>query len=413
MLALPVVFGLGCNAKDILGECDPTITAKVDSFTAAAAALGTVSASITDDVFQACNNIAVAMGETAIVPATTGKPTDDEVKMACNMVKAGLDAELTASATVVVVFEPPVCTVDAQASIDCSASCDVSGTCTPPMVTEIMCSGGELSFACDGTCEGTLSCEVSASADCGATCMGSCSGGCTGSCEGTADCTATCTGTCNGTCSVALGSDGSCAGTCMGECKGTCSASVSCEGSCDATCMGSCEGKCVVAAMADCNGEVRCEGSCTGTATAPSCTGGEVTPPMCDVDVDCQAGCDTTASLEATCTEPSVTVTIEGSASANIDAVIAALEDNLPLLLSITAKGELLGQAAADTVDAFGNLVQTAGTIPACVAEFGADVAASAQASVEASVSVSVSIQASASVSGCASSGTDCDMPQM
>jgi hypothetical protein len=130
---------------------------------------------------------------------------------------------------------------------------------------------------------------------------------------------------------------------------------------------------------------------------------------MCDVDVDCQAGCDTKASLEASCTEPSVTVTIEGSANADINLVVAALEDNLPLLLSITAKGELLGQAAADTVSAFGDLVESAGTIPACVAKFGAGVVASAQASVEASVSVSVSVQASASVSGCASSGSGCD----
>ena len=66
MLALPVVFGFGCKAEDVLGPCDADITAKVESFSAAATALGTVSASITDDVFQACNNIAVAMGETAI-----------------------------------------------------------------------------------------------------------------------------------------------------------------------------------------------------------------------------------------------------------------------------------------------------------------------------------------------------------
>lgn len=436
MLTLPVAFGLGaCDAEDILGTCDPLISVKVETFSEAAATLGTVSASIQADVFTACNNIAVSMGETAIVPAASGAPTDDEVKSACNLVKAGLSAEIEAGATVNVVFEPPVCTINAQASVDCSARCDVNAACTPGQL-EVMCEGGELSVSCEGTCEGELSCEVSASAECGATCEGSCSGGCTGSCEGTAMCEGSCEGSCTGTamcegkcegtcegdCSVALNQDGSCDGDCMGtcegscsaavdcmgECKGTCSASLDCQGSCDATCEGSCEGSCKVEAEADCNGEVRCEGSCMGTATAPKCTG-NVMPPSCTIDADCQAGCETQASLEAECTEPSVTVTVEASASADIDAVITALEDNLPLLLSITAKGELLGQAAADTVDAFGELVTSAGTIPACVAEFGASVAASAQASVEASVSVSVSIEASASVSGCASSGDNCD----
>lgn len=428
MLALPVAFGLGaCDAKDVVGECDPDISVRVQAFLDTLEVVNTVAGGINADVFEACNNIAVGAGEEA-VDAAGAQPTGEEVRSACSAANLALKASLDAGVSITLAYAPPVCTIDAQASVDCNARCDVSGECTPGMV-DIECMGGELSVSCEGTCEGEIYCDASVTAECGATCEGTCTGGCEGGCTGTAECTgscegsctgtAECMGACDGTCSVALDQDGNCMGecdgtcsvavSCMGECKGTCMAAVECTGSCDASCTGSCEGKCYVEAEADCGADVRCEGSCMGTATAPTCSG-EVVPPMCDIDAQCSAGCDAQASLEASCTEPEVTVAIDGSVDANLE---AALVDNMPVILSIGAKGLLLAESAGDVLDTFGDVLGSAASQLACATEFGAEILTSAQASAQAAIDVNVSFQASVSVSACASSGDDCDMMSM
>ena len=166
--------------------------------------------------------------------------------------------------------------------------------------------------------------------------------------------------------------EGKCTGTCTGGCSGTCSAtppSVACEGS--------------------------CKGECSVAFEAPSCEG-EVTPPSCDIDAECQGGCDAQGSLKAECTPPKITIV--GDAT-----LAATLEKWLPeIWLLFTVQGELILDAALyvgeTAIDVAGEFTASLG----CVAAFGAEFVGKFSAAAEASVSVSVSVEASAEVGGTA-----------
>jgi hypothetical protein len=144
---------------------------------------------------------------------------------------------------------------------------------------------------------------------------------------------------------------------------------------------------------------VNCKGGCTVMYTAPKCEG-EVTPPMCNADVNCQASCQAHAEATAMCTQP--TATLECSATASADAQVKALittvGKNLPAIVAaIQTQGPIAGKAAlhvASTGSAVAQSVATlGGKAVACTA-------AAIKASADASVSVNVSVMASASVSG-------------
>ncbi|HWA75183.1 MAG TPA: hypothetical protein VG937_22755 [Polyangiaceae bacterium] len=367
-LALSVgLAAVGCSDASKLSDCD--LQAKIDALGTASADLATVAGSMKAKLVVACSKIA---GTTA--PAS---PTDDDVTTACNAASAKIDANLTAAATITVV--PGKCEVAAQAQLNCEASCQVDASCKGGDITA-RCEPGKLSVECSGSCEGSLSCEASANAS--VECEGACNGTCSGTCEGT------CNGTCTGTCSV-KNADGSCAGSCTGTCEGTCSAS----------CKGSCKGSCTYEANATamCDATARCQGTCTGEAKAPKCEA-ELTPPECQVDADCQAGCSGQASLKAECTPP--TVVISGVADADFAATLTA---NLPTVLEVAAQGELVVDAAGDVVQAAGNLVAEIPSAPTCVAQFTGKLKAQIEGAVEASASVNVSVMASAKVSTSAS----------
>jgi hypothetical protein len=357
------------------GSC-AEIGARVDALQTSAAALTAISGNIKAEVAGACAGIAA-------MTAPSGMPSDDQVRTLCNAAKATVDAAITANVSVVVV--PPVCTVDAQAQFACEGSCTAEADiqCDPGSV-EVRCDPGELSVQCSGTCNVNAYCE--GSAEVAVDCQGSCEGRCEGTCSGK------CTGTCMGTCS-AMNADGSCAGTCTGEC----------QGSCEANCMGECKGSCKVTAMggASCGANARCKGGCTGTATAPKCEA-NLKPPACEgsASAQCNADCEGSASLKATCTEPSIDIV--GTVDA---AVKARLLTNLPKLIRITGQGELALEAVGDIGDSFAQVV---GQVGGCALELGAVVGqftAAASATATAAASVSVSFEASASVSGSATAG--------
>ena len=146
--------------------------------------------------------------------------------------------------------------------------------------------------------------------------------------------------------------------------------------------------------------EATCKGGCEGTATAPKCEG-EIQPPSCELDADCQAGCEGQGSFEAECTPPSVKIVGSGNAT-----LVSTLETNLPAILNVVAQGEVVASAAVDVagraVDVGGEVIASAG----CAAKFGASFVAELEASVKAQASVNVSVMASADVSGSASGGT-------
>lgn len=363
-------LGTGCSdaAKALGGECGSgdagvSLTAKFDAFKGAVDALGTAEASITSKVALACVNIAKDLDPTADVPTVTAgqKVSEADTKKACDAASAAIvKVKADGNLTVTLAYSAPVCTVDAKAQVDCNANCNVSASCTAPDI-KTACEPGHLSGGCSGACEGTCTANVEASA--------------------------TCSGTCNGTCE----------GTCNGQ-AGTAGNGVACNGTCSAGCKGTCE--------ATASADVKCEGSCKGSCdvafTAPKCDVA-ITPPKCDAAADCNAGCNGSASLKATCTKPEVSVVIAGGASATLE---TTLKTNLPAILEVAAQAKL----AADSVATLGTTaISLVGAFTAeagCAVKYGADFATKLTAAATASVNVQASFSASASVSGSASGST-------
>ncbi|MBI4954475.1 MAG: hypothetical protein HY908_20795 [Myxococcales bacterium] len=359
LVGAPVLLAGGCK-KALSGalDCDASLEVKFEALSNAADALVNVSTSLKASVATACFNIATDLGEAP--PADPANYTDDDVTTACNLATAALNAEFSGGANINLVIEGGHCEVNAQAQFNCEASCDVSGSCTPGSI-EVQCDPGELSVVCEGSC------------DVGATCEGSVTveANCEGSCEGT------CNGTCNGANSSAY-----CAGTCSGTCSGDCVLDTAVQGGC--------------------GGTAKCTGGCTGNYTAPSCTG-TLNPPACNIDAECEAGCQGQASLEASCTPPSVSIEVVAAGSANLQ---STLEANLPAIWNaFELQGRVAIEAAGTVATTFGGVVTALGSIPACALLFVGDIAGAVTGTVSASASLSVSVSASASVGGSASGG--------
>ena len=373
----PVLGGLlvgttGCSdsASDL--GCSGELQASVKQLEASVTAMTALAAEFRLSVGTACKNIAAAGG---MAPTLSAAPTDDEVKAACTAAEAAITAKLMAAGTVTLSVKGGECKVDAQAQVSCEGSCKVDAMCTEPELSA-RCEPGKFSVSCMGTCSGTATCEGSASVK--AACQGTCNATCEGTCSGK------CVGTCSGTCS-AQNADG----TCNGMCSGTCT------GNCEATCNGTCTGKCQLEANASvtCMAEARCEGSCMGMATAPRCEA-QLKPPMCKADAECQANCEGNAELSAKCTPPSVVFTASGTVDA---AFVTALEANLPVLIGVFKRGDIVVQAAADIVTSFQGIVSASET---CAVSLAGEIKAALDASISVKASVQVSGSASAKAGG-------------
>ena len=141
--------------------------------------------------------------------------------------------------------------------------------------------------------------------------------------------------------------------------------------------------------MAMCSGS--CQGGCSVAYTNPSCVG-TVTPPSCNASAQCQASCQSQANASAMCTPPSVSLSCQGSASAQVTALVNTVSKNFPAIISaIQVQGPLAVQAA-------GNVVTAGTSLGADAVGCAGEIAGAASAS----ASVSVSFSASASVSGSA-----------
>lgn len=368
LVALATAAAPGCSqAKDaVAGNCE--IQATIDALGTAAGQLTTTADAMRLSLATACAKIA---GDT---PPTN--PTDDQVTSECQAASTAITAGLQGGVTLSVV--PGECHVNAQAQLGCEASCTGNASCTPGDVT-VRCQPGDLSVECTGQCTGTLTCEGSASAS--VACDGKCDASCTGTCSGT------CNGTCSGTCTV-TNADGSCAGTCNGTCTGTCSA----------TCNGTCSGSCVYDANASvtCNATARCQGTCSVQGTAPQCNG-DLKPPSCQVDADCEAGCKGQANLDAQCTPPQIVF------NGSVDATFAAtLKENLPAILEVKSQLELAATSVQGIATGAGNVLANASA--GCAAAI-ANVRGQLEGVAQASATINVSVQASASVSTSAGTG--------
>jgi hypothetical protein len=316
----------------------------------------------------ACAGIAKDLGETPPDVGDGRSVSDDTMKQACDLASTAIKAKIAASGNVVPIVEGGHCEVDAQAQFDCEAQCDVDGKCMPPSI-EARCDPGDLSGECDGTCMASAYCEGSATV--AANCQGSCDATCTGTCGGN------CVGTCDGT-----NSTGSCAGQCVGRC----------DQSCKGTCTGNC--KLDASAMVTCGAMASCRGGCTVAYKAPKCEG-ELKPPSCNIDAECEAGCSGQGTLTATCTPPKVTIL------AGADAALAAtLEANLPAIVDVAAQGALVAKAAADVATAATSVVTEVADSAGCAVIYGVDFATKLKGSVDASLTITVSVQATAGVVG-------------
>lgn len=389
-IALTAV-GCGAPGTGVPGVCSLDFTRPVtanfgddnlDALLEASARFSVAANGIDTDVRTACNGIATDLGG---MSSTDTKTACDNAVAEINRIKAA-----NAAVTLAVTYTPGICSVSASAVVDCVASCDVTfdATVTPPT-----CTGGELSGTCSGTCSG--SCTVAGTVSCTGACSGSCQGACDAEVRGT--CTGNCVGQCDGTCATSA-TDGSCMGTCAGTCRGSCSGTVTgeCSGRCDGMCTGSCRSD----VTATCSGE--CSGMCDVAFTAPRCEGGEW-----DVmaNADCKAACEADASFDITCTDPSLVATFTGSAAAraDVEALLATLEANLPTLFAAAAKAEIIVSAssafathleAATSAATHAGLEASACLVNAIAAEV--DAASKVNVSVMASVSVSASASASA-----------------
>jgi len=397
-----------------------SIDANTKAFVQAGADLVTISTNMETAVLNACIGIDMDLGVTDTWTAKApqnGAAPDDELKEACTQASTKIQAILMAGEQANVTCGLSVsggqCTVDANVQASCTANCTGGASCSPPDV-QAQCDPGELSVQCGGSCEGNATCEGSASAE--AQCQGSCEADCSGECDavpGTApkvDCQGTCSGTCYGTCNgMATGSGGmaNCTGTCNGQCTAKCTytqgtpPAVHCAGTCNGQCNGNC--KLDANVMVNCGAKVSCKGGCSGMATAPKCEG-EIKPPMCNVDANCAASCQSHAEATATCTPPTVNLECSAGATGDIPKLVTTLQKNLPAIIqAVQTQGQLAIKAAGHVVASGSVVVQNLGSVGgkalACAT-------AAVQASASASVSVNVSVQASASVSGSAGGPT-------
>ncbi|MCA9674740.1 MAG: hypothetical protein KC464_06860, partial [Myxococcales bacterium] len=342
---------------------------KVEAFLHAAADLYGASVDLEGDVLGACTAMATDLG----IPASELEPGTGElaVTVACGRVADEIDAivaSLPSGIALGISATPASCAVDLDLAATCAADCDVTidGTAT------VECSG-ELHGSCSGSCSG--SCTVDGTVSCTGACSGSCSGSCSGTCHGT------CTGTCS-----ANDAQGNCAGTCTGTC----------EGACDAECSGTCTGSCTADVTGSCTGE--CSGGCDASWDA-QCTGeADVT-----ANADCKAACDAQANATATCTLPDVTIVGvevgDPTAQARVDALVATLETNFPVLLQAQARIQYaLAPSLQGFVSSIGGAATSladAGLQAAACLGVAADAVSEAAATIDASVSVTVEVSAS------------------
>ena len=360
-----------CSSDDL---CPDDAKARIDALSVAAADFEAAAADIELELITACTAIAIAGGETVA--------DDADIGVACD---AAADVLVSIQGQFEIEIIPPECYLDLEAQVSCEADCQIDASCDPGSI-EVRCEPGKFNVQCEPVnCSGEVSCEGSASV--AVSCEGTCSATCEGSC--TAEISGTCEGTCNGTCN---GTESS--GECNGVCEGTCEGNVKAE--CYGSCEGSCKGTCTADASAEfsCESDFRCTGGCSEPEVKlPRCEG-EITPPSCDVDADCQASCDAEVSMDAQCTPGQVNIT------GDIDVTLkAALEANLPRIDVIFQKTGFLLQSGANLASAFGGAVN-AGV--GCAVSMGGDIVASAQATLSASVKVEASFSASASISGSA-----------
>ncbi|MDC3953740.1 hypothetical protein [Polyangium jinanense] len=369
VLGIGLTAGIGCSdVADIAEGCNEfradaqwganlDIDFRVKSFMSASGALVTLADQMIADVTVACEGIAKATKRDD--SKWSSLEGAKRLEAVCAEAQLGFDEVMKANASVelVALVEGGKCEASLDAAAECNARCDVDAKCTPAQL-EAKCEPGKLAGSCTAECRGSCTADVGATVEC----RGSCSAVCNGKCNGT--CSSGDANNCNGRC------DGTCEGTCSGSCELEANAAVECDGT--------------------------CRGECSVDFEAPHCEG-KITPPECELDADCQASCNAEIQAEASCTPPKVTIELKGGATADLEALVVALEEHLPKLI---VTGIERGQAA---LDAGKVLVEVGGNLEGAITSSGKALVCAttaAAAALDASVEVQVSVEASASIGG-------------
>jgi hypothetical protein len=326
----------GVEVKGVLeGNASISGVAKVDAF------------------FASVNNFrAAADGVSAGIEAQLKLIKADFGIAADADLKAQLDAKIKANieGSLVIDYQPPVCAVDASATVEASARC------------EAMVNPGSVSVDCKGSCElkadAELKCDAGAQLECEFTgptvdCKGECTGSCEAKIEGSAACSGTCRGTCSGNCSAYSDSGAKqCAGSCDGMCTGSCEAKADASVKCMGTCNGSCK---VTGAAADCMGSAHASCKAMGSASV-KCEGkceGDIEPPS--ASAECKASAKAEAKINVQCTPPTLAARyrlkagVDATAQAQFEAALKTLISvRLPALTASIKRGQTVGDAGED-----------------------------------------------------------------
>jgi hypothetical protein len=95
-----------------------------------------------------------------------------------------------------------------------------------------------------------------------------------------------------------------------------------------------------------CGTDVFCKAGCTSSFTSPRCES-EFTPPHCTIDEVCFENCRANAVAHALCSPPTVKLLADATVSADVAALVATIDKNLPPLIQVA---EAQGRIAVDIV---------------------------------------------------------------
>lgn len=295
---------------------------------------------------EAQNASAALNADVAAIRSAFGIAASEALEPALRaQIAAHVEGELVVRAA------PPLCQVDARATLDANARCE--GELAPDL-EPVTCRGAcELNASAPLECgdAAELACTTSSAAE---VCAGECVGRCLTKLATPASCAGICNGSCTGACARhADAALSQCAGQCDGECTGSCELALPEGGECDGACTGECtitnpEGGCATPIRARCvpppSASVLCAGRCDGVA--------EPTP----VRVECQPAVSAQSLLSTTCMPPRVDVDYRLRAGASADAsarfalAMELLEARLPALLASLGRVERMVNAGSALV---------------------------------------------------------------
>jgi hypothetical protein len=302
---------------------DPSLRPEYVAFAQAMGDYVVLSTRMLDDVTGACRSLALDFGGKPDDPSVQGRSGSEASFAWCNLAVRRLQDAFTDSLQpaghFTAHFAPADCWVDGPIVNRCEAGCSSDTACQERSAAD-RCPKDQI--------------------------VGMCTGKCTGTCEGSAIVPASCDGTCDAQCG------GACLGSCYGTCEGTIQAGGRCRGMCSGTCEGVCKGRCTGVCHAAQGSADKCDGPCRGGCSTPYPTvrcEGDLGPPKCPVNPECEQACKAIGQARANCTVPSVTIALgdditkEISADLGIQTQIRTLELNLPKLFNAAqARGPML-----------------------------------------------------------------------